>query len=458
MQFSDLRSALTSRRALLTAGSMGLLSGSFLPSSGTASASDLNSLSGFGKAKRCILLFMWGGPSQLDTFDLKPDAPAEIRGDFKPVSTVVPGLQLCEHFQQLSGLADRISIIRSMTHDDVAHLSSAHTTLTGHLPPVNKSDAEPPSDRDTPHLGCTLASFRKSADNLPAFVTLPWKTLHPAAPGGVAPGQTGGWLGHSVDPFLITGDPSQPGWSVPALTLQDGIDSGRLAHRRSLLHAIDAQQRRLDLAAQSMAAHQNNVFDLLTSATVKSAFDLGSESDADRDRYGRNIHGQCVLMGRRLLEHGVPIVSVNWHNDGKNFWDTHGDNFNRLKNDLIPPADMALSALLTDLEQRGMLDDTIVAWFGEFGRRPFITAANAGREHHSRCYSALLAGGGIHGGSVYGTSDNRAEYPAENPVSPQDYVATLQHALGIPPSAALPDVQGRPHRLYGGEPVLPLFS
>ncbi len=458
MHFPDFQSAVTSRRALLTAGSFGLLSGRAATMFGGKSELLSNSQPGFGKAKRCILLFMWGGPSQLDTFDLKPDAPAEIRGEFKPVSTAVPGLQMCEHFQRMASLADRVSIIRSMTHDDVAHLSSAHTTLTGHLPPVNKSDAEPPSDRDTPHLGCTLANFRKSADNLPSFVTLPWKTLHPAAPGGVAPGQTGGWLGHSADPFLITGDPSQPGWSVPALTLPDGIGSGRLAHRRSLLQSIDSQQRRLELATHSMATHQNNVFDLLTSASVKSAFDLSSESAADRDRYGRNIHGQCVLMGRRLLEHGVPIVSVNWHNDGKNFWDTHGDNFNRLKNDLIPPADMALSALLTDLEQRGMLEDTIVAWFGEFGRRPFITGANAGREHHSRCYSALLAGGGIHGGGLYGVSDSRAEYPSQDPVSPQDLVATLQHALGIPPTATLPDVQGRPHRLYGGEPVLPLFS
>lgn len=458
MHFQSIQSAVTSRRALLTAGTLGLLSGATSAAFGQSATSVSENSPGFGKAKRCIMLFMWGGPSQLDTFDMKPEAPSEIRGEFKPVSTAIPGLQMCEHFQHLAKLADRVSIIRSMTHDDVAHLSSAHTTLTGQLPPVNKSDAEPPSERDTPHLGCTLSSFRQATDNLPAFVTLPWKTLHPAAPGGLAPGQTGGWLGHAADPFLITGDPSQPGWSVPALTLQDGIDIGRLAHRRNLLKSIDTQQRSLEIATQSMAAHQSNVFNLLTSASVKSAFDLNAESDTDRDRYGRNIHGQCVLMARRLLEYGVPIVSVNWHNDGKNFWDTHGDNFNRLKNDLIPPADMALSALLTDLEDRGMLDDTIIAWFGEFGRRPVITAANAGREHHARCYSTLLAGGGIQRGGVYGTSDARAEYPSQDPVSPQDFVATLQHALGIPATATLADAQGRPHRLYGGDPILPLFA
>ncbi len=442
-----------SRRAILSAGTLAMMS-----ANGSADAREVTSaLSGFGQAKRCILLFMWGGPSQLDTFDMKPDAPAEIRGEFKPISTSVSGLQICEHFQHLAPLMDRASLIRSMTHDDVAHLSSAHTTLTGQLPPVNKSDAEPPSERDTPHLGCTVGRFRAAPDNLPSFVTLPWKTLHPAAPGGVAPGQTGGWLGRSADPFLVTGDPSQPDWSVPALSLQDGVDPRRLDRRRHLLRTIEHQQHKLLNSSLPMTGNQSRAFNLLTSQSVRSAFDLSAEPAAIRDRYGRNIHGQCVLMARRLLEHDVPVVSVNWHNDGKNFWDTHGNNFDRLKNDLIPPADQALATLLTDLEDRRMLDDTIVAWFGEFGRRPMITAANAGREHHSRCYSALLAGGGIRPGAVYGCSDERAEYPSENPVSPQDFVATIQHALGIPAAATLPDQQGRPHRLYGGTPVLSLF-
>lgn len=449
-----LTSARTSRRSILSAGTLAMMAGR----GSHSQASALSASPGFGKAKRCIMLFMWGGPSQLDTFDLKPNAPAEIRGDFKAIPTSVPGLQLCEHFQQLAPLADKVSIIRSMTHDDVAHLSSAHTTLTGHLPPVNKSDAEPPSERDTPHLGSTLSRFKTTPDNLPSFVTLPWKTLHPAAPGGLAPGQTGGWLGRAEDPFLVTGDPSQPEWKVPALSLLDGIDARRLEHRRHLLKSIESQQHTLASSPLPMTTNQDSAFDLLTSSSVKSAFDLNAESVATRDRYGRHIHGQCVLMARRLLEYGVPIVSVNWHNDGKNFWDTHGNNFNRLKDDLIPPADKALAALLTDLEDKGMLDDTIIAWFGEFGRRPVITKANAGREHHARCYSTLLAGGGIKAGNIYGRSDDRAEYPAENPVSPQDFVATIQHALGIPSTATLPDQLGRPHQLYGGSPVLPLFA
>ncbi|MEZ6060212.1 MAG: DUF1501 domain-containing protein [Planctomycetaceae bacterium] len=417
-------------------------------------------INGFGGAKRCILLFMWGGPSQLDTFDMKPDAPAEVRGEFRPVATAVPGLQICEHFRKLPALMDRLAVVRSLTHDDPAHLSSAHTILTGHLPPVNKSDAEPPSDRDTPHLGSVLQHFRTAPNSLPAFVTMPWKALHPAAPGGEAPGQTGGWLGHSVDPLLVTGDPSQPDWKAPALSLIDGVDTVRLDHRRQLLQSIQAQQSRLERIAATTATtqYQTAAFDLLTSPAVRQAFDLTAESDATRDRYGRNIHGQCVLLGRRLLEHGVPMVSVNWHQDHRNFWDTHGDNFNRLKNDLIPPADAALSSLLTDLQDRNMLDDTLVAWVGEFGRRPQITAGNAGREHHPFCYSGLLAGAGIRGGNVYGRSDARAYYPEENPVSPHDFAATLLHALGIPRDAILPDQVGRPHRLYAGEPLLPLFT
>jgi hypothetical protein len=431
-----------------------------LPFANAADTAESADLSGFGKAKRCIFIFMWGGPSQLDTFDLKPNAPAEVRGEFNPVSTAVPGLQLCEHFKHLAGMTDRISVIRSMTHDDPAHLSSAHTLLTGHLPPVNKSDAEPPSDRDTPHIGSILAQFRESQSAVPSFVTMPWKALHPAAPGGEAPGQTGGWLGHRADPLLVTGDPNQPNWSVPALSLQDGLSLQRLDNRRQLLSSIESQQSRLagSKATDLMTLQQQQAVHLLTSPVVKQAFDLSAESDSTRDRYGRHIHGQCVLLGRRLLEFGVPMVSINWHNDGQNFWDTHGNNFNRLKNDLIPPADLALTALLTDLADRNMLDDTLVVWAGEFGRRPQITAGNAGREHHPFCYSGLLAGGGIAGGAVYGSSDSNAYYPEEDPVSPHDFTATMLHALGIPATSTLRDQVGRPHRLYAGEPLLPLFS
>lgn len=446
------------RRTLLGAGSLGLL-GLGLPSLWTNSAQGSQAgTPGLGRAKRCIFLFMWGGPSQLDTFDMKPEAPAEVRGSFQSMATPVPGLQICEHFEHLAPLMDRVAVVRSLTHDDPAHLSSAHTILTGHLPPVNKSDAEPPSERDTPHIGSLISKLRGPQNGLPPAVTMPWLAYHPAAPGGVAPGQHGGWLGRAYDPLLVGGDPSQPDWNVPALSLLEGLSSVRLLDRQRLLADIDAQRQALDrtAAGAGLSMQQAQAFGLLASPNVRTAFDLQAEPDEVRDRFGRNIHGQCVLLARRLIECGVQLVSINWHNDGRNFWDTHGNNFNRLKDDLIPPADRALAALLTDLEDRGLLEETLVVWVGEFGRRPQINGD--GREHHPFCYSGLLAGGGIRGGGVYGRSDATAYYPAENPVTPQDFNATVMHALGIPKDAILSDRTDRPVRLRHGRAIAELFG
>lgn len=447
------------RRQILRAGSYGLL-GAGLSGLGPAQLGAASSIHGFGRAKRCIFLFMWGGPSQLDTFDMKPDAPDDVRGDFKPISTATPGLQICEHFQQFSRWTDRAAIIRSLSHTDPAHLSSGHATVTGHLAPVVNSDDDPPSDRDTPHLGALMARLRSSRIKMPSTVIMPWKAYHPSAPGGVAPGQHGGWLGTKYDPLLLTGDPNAADWKAPSLQLLDGISPARLANRREMLRELDQQRKTLERTAVAAQwnDYQEGVASLLTSPQVTEAFDLSREADETRERYGRNIHGQCVLLARRLVEYGVPVVNVNWHNDGKSFWDTHGNNFNRLKEDLIPAADRALAALLEDLEQRGMLDETIVAWVGEFGRKPQITKANAGREHWPNCYSGLLAGGGIRGGTVYGASDKHAAYPVTEPVSPQDYAATIFHALGVDAQATLADREGRPHRICDGKAVLPLFE
>jgi hypothetical protein len=448
-----------SRRRILEAGVLGSM-GLSLPELWLAQsrASAAKTSDGFGRAKSCIFLFMWGGPSQLDTFDLKPDAPAEVRGEFKPISTKTPGLLLCEHFKELAGVTDKLAVIRSLNHDDPAHLSSGHTTLTGQLPPVNKSDAEPPSDRDTPHLGCVMSHLRP-ATVLPSFVTLPWKVLHPAAPGGHAPGQHGGWLGRQYDPFVLPGDPSQADWQVPALALTEGVTRERMQSRVELLRHLDAARAELDSAAVRQWSHlSQRAFGLLASPQVRGAFDLTQEPPAMRERYGNNIHGQCVLLARRLVEHGVPIVSVNWHHDGRNFWDTHGNNFNRLKDDLIPPADRALSALIADLDQRNLLDDTLVVWVGEFGRKPQISKNTAGREHWPFCYSGILAGAGVRGGAVYGSSDKLAAYPQDDPVSPHDLVATVYHALGVPRATQLYDQANRPHHLYAGEPINALFG
>ncbi len=243
-----------------------------------------------------------------------------------------------------------------------------------------------------------------------------------------------GW-GKSYDGMLLTGDPNLPDWKPSALAMPADMTLNRLQSRYQLLRSFDQQRAALEKHREvrsplsDLEGQQAKAFDLLASQKVREAFDLSKETSETRDRYGRNLHGQAVLMARRLVEHGVPLVSVNWHNDGKNFWDTHGDNFNRLKNELIPPADMALAALLEDLQQRGMLDETLVVWVGEFGRKPEITAANAGREHWPYCYSGLMAGGGVRGGTVYGASDAKAAYPITDPVSPLDFATTIVDAF-----------------------------
>lgn len=448
-----------SRRHLLQAGAAGFLGLGLSDMLRLRAAASEQPAGKPARAKACIFIFMWGGPSHLDTFDMKPEAPDEIRGSFKPVATQVPGMHFCEHFEQLPRRADKLAVIRSLHHNDPAHLSSGHATLTGHWAPVRPSDAEPPSDRDNPHMGSVVAKLCESNPQLPGFVTIPWHVFHPAAPGGHSPGQTGGWLGRRYDPLLVHGDVKTAALEVGELNLPDTMSLDRLTARRQLLSAIDRQHALNEAAAVSdMDGFQQQALDLLGSAAAREAFDVSAEPDATRDHYGRNIHGQAVLLARRLVERGVPLVSVNWHNDGHNFWDTHGNNFNRLKDDLIPPADRALAALLDDLDERGMLDETIVAWVGEFGRRPQITAGNAGREHWPWCYSGLLAGGGIRGGAVYGASDAQGRYPAESPVTPLDYAATIYHALGIPPETTLADNLGRPRNICGGEAIMDLFG
>ena len=407
-----------------------------------------------GRAKACILLFMWGGPSQLDTWDLKPDAPAEVRGEFRPIATRVLGVQVSEHFPSLARLADRYAIIRSLTHDDPAHLSSVHHLLTGHHAPKVKSDAEPPSRRDSPAVGSALARLRPTGLSLPQFVTMPWIVSHPAAPGGKAPGQNAGWLGSAYDPFVLTADPAAPNFAVPQLARPAELSPERLEARRGLLASLGARTT----AAEGFSDSLQSALDLLTSDAARRAFDLSREPVSLRDRYGRHTHGQCLLLARRLIEAGVRLVCVNWHQDGQNFWDTHQNNFSSLKRRLMPPTDQGFSALLEDLAQRGLLDETLVVWVGEFGRSPRINWQNAGREHHPGCYSAVLAGGGVRGGQVHGRSDRLAAFPAADPVSPADLTATIYHALGIASDSTLRDREGRPSALTEGRPVSALFG
>ena len=455
------RRLVSTRRQALRAGALALgglkLPGLFAGRA-MAAASTHRLAGGFGRAKSCIMIFQWGGPSQLDTWDPKPEAPDAIRGPFAAIQTATPGMRISEHFPFLAKQTQKLAVVRSMTHDDPAHLSTAHWVLTGHLAPTVNSDAIGPSPNDWPHLGAVVAKCRPSAGAIPSAVTLPWTVAHPAAPGGRAPGQTGGWLGKAFDPFRIEGDPNSPAFNVPGLGLPDGVSNDRFRGRRTLLSDVGTGPSLPGRSAVSWDQMHEKAMDALASAKARGAFRLDGEDPKTRDRYGRHIHGQSLLLARRLVEAGVGLVTVNWHDDHSNFWDTHGNNFNRLKNDLMPPADKGFAALLDDLDARGLLEETLVVWVGEFGRTPRINPANAGREHWPRCYSAVLAGGGIKGGQVHGASDRWAAYPSRDPVSPTDLGATILHALGIDPAQELTDPLGRPLRVNSGTALTTLFA
>ncbi len=420
----------------------------------------------FGRAKSCILLFMWGGPAHQDTWDLKPNAPSEIRGEFKPISTRVPGIQICEHLPRLAKRVDRLAIVRSMTHTDVNHTTATHFLLTGQPPPA-ASDMR----QDWPHVGAVYARTRQPAGCLPPLVQ-----MRPKVPGDVprfveeSHGQSGGWLGPDFDPFTIDADPSRDDYHVGDFALAGDLSIERLDDRRQLLSHIDRWLRGQDEGSFGVVdGNYRRAFELLASAVGRRAFRLDDEPRAVRERYGFNPHGQSVLQARRLVERGVPLVTVFWPNDGiKNvsvYWDTHSRNFVDLRERLMPVADQAFSALLDDLADRALLDETLVAWTGEFGRTPRVGQRNSdagagadGRDHWPGCFTSVLAGARIRGGQVYGTSDRFAAYPASNPVAPVDLMATVYHYLGLPQDLTIRDRQGRPMIMCAGRPIPELVS
>jgi len=403
-------------------------------------------------AKSVILLFMWGGPSHLDTWDPKPNAPPEVRGEFQSISTSVPGLQISEHFPRLATRAHQYAVVRSMTHTDPAHLSPVHHLMTGRIATKTNSDVDGASRGDAPCLGAVVQKLLPSLSAIPPAVTLPWAVSHPAAPGGTAPGQNGGWLGNGFDPFLVTGNPNLPAFAVAGLRAPADVSPNRLRDRAELSRLLD----RTGGPTDGYTGLQTKALDLLLSPAVSTAFDLSRESATVRDKYGRHSHGQSCLLARRLIEAGTRLVTVNWPDDGQSFWDTHGNNFPSLKTRLMPPADIAFAALLDDLTARGLLDETLVVWVGEFGRTPRVE--NAGRQHWPQCYSAVLAGGGIQGGAIYGSSDKIGAHPATNPVAPADLTATIYHALGIDVATEINDPSGRPWKIADGTPIRQLFA
>jgi hypothetical protein len=465
-----LKSIRRNRRELLRVGGLGLL-GLSLPSllagrdaDGAEAAAD----TGFGKAKSCILLFMWGGPAHQETWDLKPDAPAEIRGEFRPIATRTPGIQISEHFPKLAERTDKLAIIRSMTHTNVDHTTATSFLLTGQPPP-----ADGKLRSDWPHVGAVLARLGRGNPPLPPFVSMRPK-LENDVPRFVeeSHGQYAGWLGQAFDPLTIDSDPGGPGYRVGDFELPAEISIARLDERRKLRDKINAAMLRRIVQDEALGVFDGRyrkAIELLDSALAGDAFDLEKEPAALRDRYGRNPHGQSVLQARRLVERGVPLVTVFWPNDGiKNvsvYWDTHNRNFVDLRERLMPVADQAFSALLDDLAARGMLDETLVVWTGEFGRTPKIGQRNSdagagrdGRDHWPGCFTTVLAGGGVRGGQVYGASDKQAAYPAADPVPPVDLVATVYHALGVERDLILRDRQGRPMTVCPGTPIRRLLA
>jgi hypothetical protein len=406
------------------------------------------------RARSCIQLFMWGGPSQLETFDLKPHAPDRVRGLFRPMATRVPGIHICEHLPRLAQQADRYAILRSVTHTGVNHGTSAYHQLTGHIH-ATPGTLRHPTPEDFPSIGCAVARFGRQVRDLPNYVALP-SILHDGD-GGEVPGQGPGILGQRAAPFRVNGDPNRPDFSLDTLTLAEDVDPVRFQHRLGLRTLLErAGERSEGAAAGGMAPQYERAFRLLQSPAAQRAFRLGAEPDRVRDRYGRHTFGQSCLLARRLVEAGVPLVTVYWNApdiDDPQHWDTHKDSFNRLQNYLLPPLDRALTALLEDLAERGLLDETLVVWLGEFGRTPKLNSV-AGRDHWGFCQSVLLAGAGVRGGQVYGSSDATAAYAAELPICPDDLAATVFHCLGIPLGEELHDAQGRPLALCTGKPVL----
>jgi hypothetical protein len=399
-------------------------------------------------ADHCVLIFLDGGPSHLDMWDMKPEAPAEIRGEFKPIATTVPGVQFGEHIPKMARWMHRSALIRSAHHSvNNAHAAGVYTALTGHDRGDNSASTFSPNDY--PAVGSVMGMMKPPKTAVVPYVTLPYITKEGAG-GPPQPGFYGGFLGKTRDPFFILKDPNAPNFDMPELALGPDVDPNRLDLRKQLVGKLGGKS---ESSLADLDAIQMKAFDLLTSPDMQKALRIDKESPKVRDSYGRNIYGQSVLLARRLLEAGSRVACISWAPDANATWDTHGNNFGKLKNELLPQLDSAVSSLLADLDDRGMLERTLVVVMGEFGRSPKINPA-AGRDHWNFCYSLMLAGGGIKGGAVYGASDKIGGKPSRNPVGPADVIATVYQCLGIPHDTEMRDRLQRPFTLVPwGSPI-----
>ncbi len=392
---------------------------------------------------------------------MKPGAPDGLRGEFKPIPTNVPGIHICEHLPELAARADRLAIVRSLSHTYTNHLNATHEVLTGHSQPGAFFDKIASRD-DYPCYASGVDAICPRSDGVPSGVMLPTFLMEGPL---IWPGQHAGFLGPKHDPWQVRQDPNRPGFGFDGLALPPGLSEARLDRRKSLLDRLSARADELGALASAakdpFADQLERAYALLLSGKVARAFDLNREDPRLRDRYGRHMYGQSLLLARRLVSAGVPVVQVNM---GRvQTWDTHSANFKSLRERLLPPTDRGVAALLDDLQTRGMLDETLVVVTGEFGRTPRIgsSTGNAntrdGRDHWAAVFSAVFAGGGVRGGQTIGQSDRMGAYPASRPYTPGDLAATIYGALGIDPATELRDRLGRPFRLAHGETIDPLF-
>ncbi len=468
-----------SRRTALQAGTLGLLGLSIHHLAELrASGAEMRNGDPPGKARACIYIFLSGGLSQLDSFDLKPAAPTEIRGEFQPIATRTPGLQICEHLPRLAERSERWALCRSLSHTSNEHSAGHLLMLSGRSELPLGFDPTRPLPTDWPSLTAIAGDALPPKNGLPSAVVLPERLVHNTA--RVIPGQFAGQMGARRDPWFIEAAPfhsqsygafpefafdhQERGaadarqFQAPHLALPADLNMDRLTGRLDLLRNLENQCRRLDHTAEvgGYGRQRESVVSLLTSPGVREAFDVTQADEAIQERYGRNAFGWSLLMARRLVEAGVSLVQVNLGNNET--WDTHGDAFPHLKDKLLPPTDRALSALLDDLAETGLLDSTLVVMAGEFGRTPQISHLSqfykyAGRDHWGAVQTVFFAGGGVHGGGVVGASDKIGGFPAASPQRPENMAATIYRALGIPPDAVWHDDFGRPYSIYHDEPI-----